>query len=115
MKERLAAIKIKEVNGSVLLENRYGNTQISRLKEDVNYISIDNKFGKVNGIHHNNSFELSCDVKMGSFYYPGELPHFSNVEIAMSSKSYTGTIGKREGSGRMKLECKNGDIVIFEY
>lgn len=109
-------VKIKEVNGSVLLENSYGNSEISRLAEDVKNVTIDNKFGKVKiGIHHNASFALICDVKMGSFYYPEEMTRFSSVESSMTSKSYTGTIGKGSSGHSMELESKNGDIVIFEY
>jgi len=109
-------LKIQEVTGELILDNSHGNTEINRIVETASKIKIDNKFGKVKlGISDEAAYNISCEVKMGSFYYPEELANFDKMESSMMSKEYSGKLGKNPGNNHMEIESKNGDVVIFVY
>lgn len=111
-----ADVKIQEVTDELVVNNNHGSSEIKRIAETTSKIKIDNKFGKVKlGISDEASYNITCEVKMGSFYYPEELANFDKVESSMMSKEYSGKLGKNPGSNDMEIESKNGDVVIFVY
>ena len=105
-----------KVSGSLSIENGYGSSIIHKLEPSVKHVSAESKFGSLKmGVDKNSAFNVECEVKMGSFYYPEEISEMTISESSMLSKSYEGRIGKGNNAGTMTLENKNGDIIIYEY
>jgi len=105
-----------KVSGSLSIENGYGSSIIHKLEPSVKQVSAESKFGSLKmGVDKNSAFNVECEVKMGSFYYPEEISEMTISESSMLSKSYEGRIGKGNNAGTMTLENKNGDIIIYEY
>ena len=109
-------VSIGKVSGNLTLDNSHGNSKINRIAQNSGDIKIENKFGKVKfGINNGSSYKLHCEIKMGSFYYPDDMVSFTETETSMTNKEYSGKVGSGNSSNSMKIESKNGDVVIFIY
>lgn len=105
-----------KVSKSLVIENSYGSSVIHKLEATAERVSVESKFGSVKiGVDKNAAYQVECEVKMGSFFYPEEISEMHITESSMLSKSYEGRIGKGKSDATMSLENKSGDIIIYEY